>query len=139
MLVFRYDVLDKNLSETFGEITRKYKIDEIMEKLFNSLNEMINKEGYFTTIKSTTLSNELLKTLKILENCTSCKDNLGKYNLDKFHVSISIIEHCLAKLEEEEKGEETWKWIAIIRRLNNEVIKIDDELNRKVLCESCKG
>ncbi len=57
--------------------------DKFINKSFNILNE-INNKGYLTTIRSTKLSNELFETLKIIENYTDCKDNTGKFNLDKF-------------------------------------------------------
>src|SRR4051794_32936279 len=120
MLVFHYDGLnDDNLSKTFGEITWKYKIDELINKYFNSLNEIDDKEGYLTTVRTTNLSNELLETLKIIENCTSCKDNLGKLNLDKFHEEINDIEYYLTKLEEEEEEERD-----VIDKLNEKLTRI---------------
>ena len=57
----------------FEKVTWKYKIDEFINKLQNTLNELINENDL--NIKTTKLlSNELLETLKIIENCTSCKD-----------------------------------------------------------------
>ena len=38
-----------------------------------------------------------------------------------------------------EKEKEEWKRKWIIYGLNDKLFRIDDELNRKVLCESCKG
>src|SRR2546423_15173423 len=101
MLVFEYNVLNKNLLETFGEITWKYKIDELMDKLFDLLNEINNKEGYVTTVMSTNLTNELFETLKILENCTSCKGNTRIYYV--FHKSINEVENLFAELEKEKE------------------------------------
>src|SRR5207244_3877405 len=91
MLVFRYNVLNDDLSETFGEVTWKYKIDELLDKLLDSLNELINRNHL--KVKTAELSNELLETSKILENCTNCKGNTGKYNLDGLHGSINTIEN----------------------------------------------
>src|SRR5205085_9197698 len=102
MLVFGYDMLNYNLSETFGEVTWKYKIDEWINKLLNSLNELINK-GYS---KTANLLSEFLETLKTIEDCISCKGNMGKLNLDKFHGEINEIESHLAELEKEEQE---WK------------------------------
>jgi len=146
-------VLDKNLSETFGEITWKYKIDELINRLFGILNEINNKKGYQMTVSTTYLSNELFETLKILENCSSC--NLGKYNLDKFHESVSKMENLLANLEKEEQGKDNIANVEIVsvnseeeeeeegkddmtNALNNKLIDMNDELNIKVLCENCK-
>ena len=94
-------------------------IGELINKLQNTLNKLINENDL--SIKTTKLLlNELLETLKIIENCTSCKyEKIDGSCLDKF----------LAKLEKED----------IIGRLFNELNKIDFELNKKVLCKGCKG
>src|SRR6266511_3652883 len=111
-------------------------VNKFTNKLFNILNKINNQESYLTTVgRTTNLSNELLETLKIIKYCTSCKGNLGKYN-DKFHVSINEIENLLVRLEKEK--EEQRKNNAI-GELNDKLIKMDDELNKKVLCENCKG
>ena len=108
--------------------------DKLINKLFNILDK-INDKGYDLITRTTNLSNELLETLKIIENCTGCKDNTGKYNLDEFHKSsINDVENCL---DESEKGKEDER--VIIDRLDCKLIEIERELNRKVLCESCKG
>ena len=67
-MVFKYDWLYNDLSENFKGITWKYKIDELINKLFNSLNELINKSGL--TVRITNLSEELLETLKIVVKIT---------------------------------------------------------------------
>src|SRR5205085_6848230 len=131
MLIFWYDVLNYNLSKTFGEVTWKYKIDELINKLLNSLNELINK-GYSETAN---LLSELLETLKTIEDCTGCKDNMGKLNLDKFYEEINKIENHLAELEKV-KGE--WEKKKIICELNDELFETDSKLNKEILCESCK-
>ena len=98
-------------------------VDELINKLYN-INELINRNDL--SVKTAELSNELLETLKIIENCTSCKDKkIDGNDLDK----------CLVELEKEQgKKKED-----IIYRLNNELNKIDFELNKKeILCESCK-
>src|SRR5437660_5046741 len=100
------------------------KVDEVINKLQNTLNKLIN--GNDLSIKTTSLLNELLETLKIIENCTSCKDEkIDGKDLDK----------CLVELEKEEQGK---KKEEIIYKLNHELNKIDFELNKKVLCEACK-
>src|SRR5690242_18434959 len=110
----------------------------IINRYFNILNEINNKErGYLTTIRRITdLSSELLETLKIIENCICCKDKLGKCNnLDRFHdSSINKIENWLAELEKEKEQKKN----GIIRKLNNKLIYINDELKGEILCESCK-
>src|SRR5205823_12930145 len=100
---------------------KKMKVDELINKLQNTL---INKNDL--SVKTTNLLNELLETLKIIENCTSCKDKkIDGNRLDK----------CLAELKKEEQE---WKKRNIIYELNKELNKIDFELNKKVLCEDCK-
>ncbi len=103
--------------------------DELTNKLLDLLNEIvINKEGRLT-VRSTNLSKELLEILKIIENCTNCKDKIRKNYLDEFLESIDTIENLLAELKKEKKE----------YKLNNKLIRIDNELNKKILCESCKG
>ena len=51
---------------------------DAINKLINSLNELINKGDVNARIIN--LSNELLETLKIIENCTGCK----KYNIEEY-------------------------------------------------------
>jgi len=97
----------------------------------------LTNKGYLTTVRTTNLSKELLETLKLIENCAGCKDyNLEKCNLDGFPKSINEIRNQLAKLEKEKEEQGKRK---IIYELNDKLIKIDDELNQKALCESCKG
>src|SRR5437763_4440788 len=75
--------------------TWKYKIDEFINKLQNTLNKLTDENDL--SVKTTNLSNELLETLKIIENCASCKDEkIDGRDLDK----------CLAELEKEEQEKE---------------------------------
>ena len=77
----------------FEEVTWKYKIDELINKLQNTLNNKLINENDLS-IKITKSSNELLETLKIIKNYTSCKDKkIDGNELDK----------CLAELEKEEQ------------------------------------
>ena len=97
----------------------------LINELSNTLNELINRNDL--NVKTTELSNELLETTKIIENCTSCcKDK--KIDVDK-------IENYLAELEKEEQEREKWR---IIDKLNNELFKINIRLNKEILCEGCK-
>src|SRR6266542_5744225 len=50
--------------------------DELINKLRNILNELIYINDL--SVETTEFSNELLETLKMIENCTSCKDNTRK-------------------------------------------------------------
>src|SRR5947208_6857586 len=102
-------------------------VNDKLNKLQNTLNKLINEND--SSVETIELSNELLETLKIVENCTSYKDKkIYGTNLDK-------IEDCLAELEKKEQG---WKKSDIIYKLNNELFKINIRLNKKVLCEGCK-
>ena len=108
----------------FKRVTWEYKIDELINKLQNTLNNKLINENDLSIKTTKLLLNELLETLKVIENCTSCKDEKidGKY-LDK----------CLAELKKEQRKEKD-----IINELNNELSKIDFELNKEILCECCK-
>src|SRR5437764_3105017 len=105
-----------------GNTLNKLTNEEVsINKLQNTLNKLINENDL--SVKSNELSNELLETLKILENCISCKDvKIDGNNLDR----------CLAGLEKEKQGK---KKEEIINKLNKELFQIDFELNKKVLCE----
>src|SRR5207237_1185273 len=55
-----------------------------INKLSNILNESINKSCL--TVSVTRLLNELLETLEMMGNCSSCKDEIGKYHyFNKFN------------------------------------------------------
>ena len=102
-------------------------IDELINKLQNTLNELINKNDL--NVKTTELSSELLETTKIIENCTSCKDEkIYGDDLDK-------IKNYLDELEKKEQEREKWE---IIHELNKELFKINIILNNEILCEGCK-
>ena len=99
----------------------------------NELINLLNKLNNTSDSRITNTSNELLETLKTVQNCTSCKkDNIKEIY---FHGLINEIENYLVKLEKKEKEEEEDNIIYI---LNNRLIKIDNELNKKVLCDDCK-
>ena len=96
-------------------------IGELINKLQNTLNKLV--DDYDWGVKTTKLLNELFETLKIIENCTSCKDKkIDGNDLDK-------IEKWLAESEKED----------IIDELNDELFKINIRLNKEILCEGCKG
>src|SRR5947209_7340049 len=85
-----------------------------VDELQNTLNRLINKNE-LSIIKATELSNELLETIKIIENCTSCKDKkIDGNDLDKI--------------------ENYWR-----KKLNKELFQINIKLNKEILCESCNG
>jgi len=96
---------------------------KLINKLFELLNKLIS-----INVRTTKYSNELIETLKIIENCTSCKKvDIKENDFDEFHKLINKMEL--------EKGEESDD---IINELIKELIKIDDKLNRNILCEGCK-
>src|SRR6185295_18765474 len=86
-----------------------------MDAINKLLNGLINKSD--VNVRITNSSNELLETLKIIENCTSCK----KYNINEINFDELINEIELKKEEQEKYG------------INYKLIGIDDESNRKVL------
>ena len=99
-------------------------IDKSINKSRNTLNELINKN---VSLVITELSNEILETLEIMENCTSCKDKIkGKKHFKEFCESINEIESCLAELEEEN----------IISELDGELFEINTILS-ELLCKGC--
>src|SRR6266511_3637983 len=97
---------------------KRKKSDKLMDKLTNILNKLTNKS--YLSVEITRLSNELLETLEMMENCSSCKA-IGKY---KFK-SINEIEYLLNKLEKEEQKGEKGK---TIKNLVDKLIYIDSEL-----------
>jgi len=97
---------------------------ELIKKLFESLNKLIN-----INVRITKYSNELIETLKIIEHCTSCKKvDIKENDFDEFHKLIN-------KIKSENKEQSSKE---LIGNLNKELIKIDDKLNRNILCEGCK-
>ena len=113
------------MSNTLNKSTNKV----LVNKLQNTLNNKLINESDLS-VKTTELSNELLETTKIIENCTSCKDKkIDGNGLDK-------IKNCLAKLEKEEQGK---KKEDMIDELNQELFEINIRLNNEILCEGCKG
>ena len=101
-----------------------------MSKLFNLL---INRSDL--TVRITNLSNELFETLKKIENCISCKDEIGKYYLSKTYKSINKIENYLVELEKGEKKEQEKE--DTIYKLGDELINMDVEIKNCALCKAC--
>src|SRR6266511_5817958 len=112
------------MGNTLNKLTNKVLINELQ----NTLNKLINENDL--SVKTTELSNELLETIKIMKNCTNCKNKeIDGNDFDK-------IESYLAELEKEKKEREK---IYIINKLNDELFKINIRLNKEILCEGCKG
>src|SRR2546421_6178359 len=77
----------------------KMNVNGLINKLQDTLNKLINENDL--SVKTTELSNELLEILKIIENCTSCKDK----KIDKIDGNdLGKIENCLDELKKEEQG-----------------------------------
>ena len=114
LLVYRYD---SNLPENLLGVTLKYKIDRLIDKLHNTLNElMINRNKLsvetIETIKTT------IETLKTIEDCANCKDKeVGRNDFDEFRKLINKIEKKHGLVEN--------------------LFKMNIKLN-KVLCKCCK-
>src|SRR2546423_711056 len=88
----------------------KLDVDKSINKSFRMLNELINKANRL----SVGFLDESLETLKIIENCITCKDNMGrKYHFNQLYESMNEIENLLTELE---KGKEEIK-----RKLNIEL------------------
>src|SRR5947209_6157380 len=95
-------------------------VDELINKLRNILNELIDRND--SSVKTVELSNQLLETLKVIENCKDKKMD----DLDEFHKSINEIENCLTELEKKEF------------KLNKKLFRMDNKLNKEILCQGCK-
>src|SRR2546429_552250 len=119
-----------NKSKNKNKLTNKNNLTNkvLLNELQNTLNELINRNDL--GVRTTELSNELLETTKIIENCTSCcKDKkIDRNDLDK-------IKNRLAELEKEEQEIVKWR---IIDDLNYKLFKINIRLNKEILCEGCK-
>src|SRR5947208_12348177 len=91
----------------------------LINELSNTLNELVNRNDL--NVKTTELSNELLETIKIIENCTSCNKDKKIDGID-----LDEIEECLAELEKEEQKE-----YMIINKLNYKLFEINIILNKE--------
>src|SRR5207248_8946114 len=101
-----------------------------LNKLFNLLDKLINRSDL--TVRITGLSNELLETLKKIENCTNCKNNIKRqYSyFSRIYESINKVGNYLVEVEKGEKED-------IIYKLGDELIEMGVQLNRDVLCRIC--
>ena len=112
LLVYHHD---SNLPENLLGVTLKYKIDGLIDKLHNTLNESTINRNYLSakTIETT------IETLKTIENCANCKDKeVGRNGFDEFRKLINKI----------------GKKYNLVENL----FKINIRLNKEVLCEGCK-
>ena len=85
LLVCRYD---SNLPENLLGVTLKYKIDELVDTLHNTLNEiMINRNDLLA--KTIEMTKTTIETLKTIEDCANYKDKeVGRNGFDKFRKLI---------------------------------------------------
>ena len=82
-------------------------VDDLINKLRNTLNELINRKNRRgTSTRTTELLNKVLKTLKTIENCISCKD------------SINEIENCIAELGKQKKDNTIFDLDEFLLKLN---------------------
>ena len=74
------------LRQSISKFCSSNGFDKSINKSRNASNELINKSTT-SLVKITELSNEILETLEIMENCTSCKDKIkGKKQQTKTHL-----------------------------------------------------
>src|SRR6266542_3012624 len=109
------------LKQSISKFCRTNGIDKSINKsrITFILNKLFRKNT--SLVKIIELSNEILETLEIMENCTSCKDKIkGKKHFKEFCKSINEIENCLVELEEEKN---------IISELDGELFEINTRLN----------
>ena len=88
LLVYHYD---SNLPENLLGVTLKYKIDGLIDKLHNTLNELtINRNDLSVeTIKTIETT---IETLKTIEDCANYKDKeVGRNGFDEFRKLINRI------------------------------------------------
>ena len=117
LLVYNYD---SNLPENLSGVTLKYKIDGLIDKLHDILNELtINRDDL--SVKTIKTIGTAIETLKIIEDCVNCKDKeVGRNSFDKFRKLINNI--VIGK-----------KYYLV-----GNLFEISTRLNKEVLCEGCK-
>jgi len=118
LLVCNYN---SNLPESLLGVTLKYKIDGLIYKSHNTLNELlINRNDLSVeTIKSIETTIEMLKTT---EDCANCKDKeVERNDFNEFRELVNEI---------------------VIRKkyhsVENLLFEMNTRLNKEVLCEGCK-
>jgi len=115
LLVYHYD---SDLPENLLGVTLKYKIDRLIDKLHNTLNElMINRNDL--SVKTIKTIETTIETLKTIEDCVNYKDKeVGRNSFDEFRKLINKIgkKHDLVE----------------------NLFKMNVRLNKEVLCKSCK-
>ena len=81
LLVYHYD---SNLPENLLGVTLKYKIDGLIDKLHNIINELtINRNDL--SVETIRTNETTIGTLKTIEDCPNCKDKeVGRNSFDEF-------------------------------------------------------
>ena len=86
LLVYHYD---SNLPENLSGVTLKYKIDGLIDKLHDTLNELMNNRNDLSVETIKTIETTI-ETLKTIEDCANYKDKeVGRNGFDEFHKLIS--------------------------------------------------
>ena len=89
LLVYHYD---SNLPENLLRVTLKYKIDGLIDKLHNTLNELMINRNYLP-VKTIKTIETTIETLKTIEDCANYKDKEAERNsFDEFHKLINETE-----------------------------------------------
>src|SRR5438874_1492981 len=94
------------LKQSISKFCSSNGIDKSLNKSCNTLNKLINKNTLL--VKITELSNEILETLEITENCACCKDKTNVTNVTnvtkktKRYKSTPQEEELLSVLESEQ-------------------------------------
>ena len=88
LLVYRYD---SNLPESLLGVTLKYKIDGLIDKLHNTLNELMTNRNDLSVETIKTIETTI-ETLKTIEDCANYEDKeVGRKGFDEFCKLINKI------------------------------------------------
>ncbi|CAJ0636440.1 9295_t:CDS:2 [Entrophospora sp. SA101] len=99
------------------------------KNIFDPLYELLTK---LNESNESIISNKLLGTLKIIEDCTSCSQIDNYYYL--FYESLNELKKISEKLDKEENEDRKTE---IIHQLNDKLNELDVEINI-VLCYGCR-
>nr|CAG8485617.1 15762_t:CDS:10 [Entrophospora candida] len=102
------------------------------KKIFDSLNELLTK---LNESNESINSNQLLDTLKVIENCTSCKKYIPRNKFDSFCKLLNKLKKISEELDKEENED---RKAEIIYQLGDELNKLDVEIIGIMLCYGCQ-
>ena len=115
LLVYHYN---SDLPGNLLEVTLKYKIDGLIDKLHNTLNELTTNRSDLS-VKSIKPIEITIETLKTIGDCANYKDKeVERNSFDKF---------CKLIIKIGKKDD-----------LGKNLFKTNVRLNKEVLCEGCK-